>query len=149
MKRQARECYLVRLQRYGEDPETIMGSWHPDFRELMKRLRDRQLTLMARLTVLEVDVYNVLNGKLDELEREFGPVESGMVSCSAGRGTSTGTWCSTRRPCPSPAAAPWPAGKRGATREKRKPPPVRRRFLILSSINPQDEPLAAAPVPSL
>ena len=80
MKRQARECYLVRLQRYGEDPETIMGSWHPDFRELMKRLRDRQLTLMARLTVLEVDVYNVLNGKLDELEREFGPVESGMVS---------------------------------------------------------------------
>ena len=55
MKRQARECYLVRLQRYGEDPETIMGSWHPDFRELMKRLRDRQLTLMARLTVLEVD----------------------------------------------------------------------------------------------
>ena len=60
MKRQARECYLARLQRYGEDPETIMGSWHPDFRELMKRLRDRQLTLMARLTVLEVDVYNAM-----------------------------------------------------------------------------------------
>lgn len=60
MKRQMRECYLIRLQQDKYEVDEIMGSWHPDFRELMKRLRKDGLDIRARLTVMEAQVGQML-----------------------------------------------------------------------------------------
>lgn len=60
MKRQMRECYLIRLQQDKYEVDEIMGSWHPDFRELMKRLRRDGLDIRARLTVMEAQVGQML-----------------------------------------------------------------------------------------
>ena len=60
MKRQMRECYLIRLQQNKYEVDEIMGSWHPDFRELMKRLRKDGLDIRARLTVMEAQVGQML-----------------------------------------------------------------------------------------
>ena len=60
MKRQMRECYLIRLQQDKYEVDEIMGSGHPDFRELMKRLRKDGLDIRARLTVMEAQVGQML-----------------------------------------------------------------------------------------
>lgn len=64
MKRQMRECYLIRLQQNKYEVDEIMGSWHPDFRELMKRLRRDGLDIRARLTVMEGQVGQMLRERL-------------------------------------------------------------------------------------
>lgn len=64
MKRQMRECYLIRLQQNKYEVDEIMGSWHPDFRELMKRLRRDGLDIRARLTVMEGQLGQMLRERL-------------------------------------------------------------------------------------